>query len=204
MDSSLDTKIQMSEAYRIYLAAKLHFTTNYDAVKSNGKIKNLTPKDNDIALLKGICRELNTRRELVEFCVANHLYGNKNFLYQDSDLSRENYKHWLKVKESLNYSIQKDLGYIELACLKKDWSFAEYLKEQLISDLYSRKIEYETVIVLGELSEEIYNMIGGYEKESIITRLKKGSKFVQLGNISSAQLNASRTFLATFKSKEEV
>lgn len=202
--SDLTTIIQMSEAYRIYLAAKLHFTTNYDAVKSKGKVKNLTPKDNEISLLKMICRDLKTRRDLVEYCVANHLYGNKNFLYQNKELSDNNYNRWIKIKESLNYTVQKDLGYLELNCLKKQINFEDYLKYQLISDLYSSRIEYETIIVLAEHDESLYDKILGYEKESIVNRLKKASKFVQSGNLSIAQLQAIRTFLATFNNSIEV
>lgn len=198
----LANSISMNEAYRIYFATKLHFTTKYDVIESKGRVKNLSPKDNDLSLLKNICRNLKTRRELVEYCVSNHLYGNKNFLYSDCDISDNNYKKWLSVKESLNYSVQKDLGYLDLCCLKKQYTFEDYLKYQLISDLYSNKIEYETVIVLSEQEPELYNMIGGYESESIVTRLKKASKFVQSGNVSSAQINAIRTFLANYKQIE--
>lgn len=186
------------------MASKLHFTTNYDAVKSKGQVKNLKPKSNELTLLKPICKDLKTRRELVEYCISNLLYGNKNFLYQEKDFSDNNYTHWLKVKESLNYSVQKDLGYIELSCMKHEWSFSDYLKYQLISDLYSRKVEYETVILIGEIWEELYDYIEGYEKESIVTRLKKASKFVHTGNLSSAQIQAIRTFLANTINIKEV
>ena len=179
-------------AFQIYFALKLHFTSSYDVFTSgiNFKGKGSVKDRNDFNLILPIIKQVDTERQLVEFCVSNHLYGNPDFLYNDID-AYDHYKHWSKVKESLEYTLDKDLSYIELFLLKNRCDFDEYLSNHVISDLLSNKIEYESLILLNH-SCDIINKISGFDAVKYKVRMHKASRFVNkgtLGHRHSSRIN---------------
>ena len=91
------------EVYKIYLALKLHFTSDYDYVKYNGKVNaTLTSyqKRRDQFFFKKISRIYN-KEQVEHFFVSNFVENDKMWI--GDALTPEcttTYKSWLKKIES--------------------------------------------------------------------------------------------------------
>jgi hypothetical protein len=184
------------KAFQLYFALKLHFNSTYDVFTSgtNFRGKNEVSLRKDFKLIFPITKIVNTERSLIEFCVANYLYDNSNFLY-NAEYANENYKHWCKVKESLDYALEKDLGTINLFLLKKNCSLDDYLEKQVISDILSRSIEYESLILLDRRISCL-DTIKGFDASKYITRMRKASKFVNKGTLGHRHISHIDSFLS--------
>ncbi len=182
-------------AFQIYFAIKLHFTGSYDVFKSGTNFtgKGTVCERNDFKLILPILKLVDTERQLVEFCVSNHLYGNPDFLYNDID-SLDNYKHWCKVKDSLEYTLDKDLSHIELFLLKNKCDFDTYLEKFVISDLLSKKVEYESLILLNHSSNDIIDKISGFDAIKYKVRMHKASRFVNKGTLGHRHISRINNF----------
>ena len=185
------------KAFQLYFAVRLHFTSSYNVFVSgtnfNGKYDVSSRKD--FGLIIPIMKCINTERELIEFCVANYLYGNSNFLY-DPEWADANYNHWLMVKQSLTYTLEKDLSTIELYMMAKSCTLEEYLRNQVISDLLSQRVEYESLMLLDRKTP-IIDKIHGFDALKYITRMSKASMFVNKGTLDLRHLSHIDNFLAT-------
>ena len=99
------------EVYKIYLALKLHFTSDYDYVKYNGKVNaTLTSyqKRRDQFFFKKISRIYN-KEQVVHVFVSNFVENDKMWI--GDALTPEcttTYKSWLKKIESLQYTFKTD------------------------------------------------------------------------------------------------
>lgn len=182
-------------AFRLYMATRLHFLTKYDVFEAGGRFKwqsRVTDRD-DLNLIKQIIKKVKTERELIEYCVANFLYGNDNFLYSDA-YSQDNYDHWLKVKQSISYILERDMSYIELQLMKNDITLTDYLRDKVISDILSRKVEYETLIILDRKIKVIDN-ISGFDADKYKVRMHKSDKFVTKGILADKHSSQIDRFL---------
>lgn len=183
------------KAFQLYFAVRLYFNSGFNIFEygTNFKGKAEVRERNDFNLILPIMKMVDTERQLIELCVANNLYGNPEFLY-DASYAQENYKHWTKVKESLDYTLQRDLDYIEFECIKRKCSFDNYLEKQIISDLLSQKIEYECIILLDRRSRCMYK-IQGFDSSKYIDRMVKASKFVAKGILGHRHISHIDNFL---------
>jgi hypothetical protein len=100
------------EAYEMYHGLKLHFTSNYDYVKYNGKTnvnKNQFMLRKDKFQFYKLSRKYK-RDELFGFYVANMLVNPKiwvgELLTEDAD---SEYKVWQKTQQSISYVFEQDL-----------------------------------------------------------------------------------------------
>ena len=101
------------EAYALYNAIKLHFTSNsYHYVKYNGKTsvsKNTFSTKKDRFTFYKLSRKFNLE-DLKYFYIANFLYDNgkwpRQLLTQDAE---DNYKKWQKITQSLTYTFENDI-----------------------------------------------------------------------------------------------
>ncbi len=176
------------KAFQLYFALRLHFNTpQYDvfAHGTNFRGKNEVSTRNDFKLILLIMKHVESERQLIELCVANHLYGNPDFLYDDS-WAAENYRKWCKNKESLNHILQRDLSMIELQCMKNNCTFDDYMARHVISDLLSSKLEYESLILLDRGTPCIDKM-AGFDSSKYKVRMHKASKFVGKGILAEQQ-----------------
>lgn len=187
------------KAYQLYFALRLHFTTSYDVFVSgtNFKGKNEVKSRKGFGLINGLMRHTKTEREFVELCVANNLYDNQDFIY-DVDSAYENYKHWSQVKSSLDYTLESNLGQIEISLLSRKMTIDQYMQQHVLNDLLSRRIEYETIILLNHRIECI-DKIQGFDSSKYRVRMHKATKFVNKGAIGHIQNCHIDNFLATFK-----
>jgi hypothetical protein len=144
------------EAFCLYTALKLHFTTKYDFVKYSGK----TSVSKDSFMLRKdkfsfykISRKYN-REDMFGFFVANLL--EKPTLWAGELLSEDAesvYKVWLKTQQSLSYIFEQNLSYM----LDEIESPEELLKvvDGQYPILYNmhlmNKVSLETVMILDDI-----------------------------------------------------
>lgn len=185
------------KAFQLYFALKLHFNSKYDVFErgTNFRGKNEVSQRKDFVLIHPVMKIADSERKLIEFCVSNFLYDNPDFLY-NSEWAEECYKHWCKVKESLDYVLEKDLGTIQIFLLKKNCSLDDYLSNQVISDILSRTIQYESLILLDRRISCI-DKIKGFDSSKYITRMRKASKFVNKGILGHRHISHIDSFLSS-------
>ena len=99
------------------------------------------------------------------------------------------------TRESINFILDRDLNIIEIEVEKNEISLIEYLKKYLISDLYSGKIEFETVAMILREESELENFIDGFEKEELCLKLKKIQKFLNRGENTLEQSFKIKNFI---------
>jgi hypothetical protein len=164
----------VEKAFKLYMALRLHFTSNYDVFDHKGRFKHQSKvmSREDVYLVRGLIAIAPEPKDFIDLCVANFLYGNANFLY-GQEYVQENYTKWRRNKQSITYQLQQDVNHIDLYAD----SLSEYMKTRAISDLLSSKIQYESLIII-ERFMPICDKIRGYNADDFVSRLKKADKFV--------------------------
>ncbi len=187
------------KAYQLYFAIKLHFTTQYDVFEygTNFNNKNKVQEKNDFKLIYDIIKHVESEREMVELCVSNFLYGLENMLFYPEH-AVDNYTHWLSVKQSLDYRLQSDLSVIEFNLLKSNNTFDAYLGKNLLSDLISHVVDYESIILL-DMKIPVIDKIGGFNSPKYKVRMHKAKQFVNKGVLSGVHVCHIDNFLSNIK-----
>ncbi len=188
------------EAYALFHALKLHFTSKYDYVKYSGK----TNVSKDQFMLRKdkfqfykLSRKYK-REELFGFFVANMLVNPKiwvgDLLSEDAE---SEYKVWQKTQQSLSYVFEQDIQRV-LDMVNNPEELLKVVDGQypLLYNLYMQgKIAKETLIILNEIlnflpmwvkkvdddlifpefvkSCEKYKPFLNFDKQKMITILKK-------------------------------
>jgi hypothetical protein len=190
------------KAFQLYLAIRLHYTVDsYDVFENGGRFKhqNKVADRKDFKLIDYFVNRIPTEREMIELCVANHLYGNPDFLYEPDD-ALEHLARWKSNKDSLTHNLQRDLSTIDLYTIQKKCSLEDYLSQQVISDILSNKIEFESLILLDR-REPVIHLIQGFDSSKYITLMRKSSKFVNKGTLGIRHISHIDDFLNTIKRK---
>ena len=192
------------KAYQYYFAVKLHFTSQYDVFQYgtgfNGR-KQVSEKP-DFWLIKHVLKVVQTPRELIEYCASNFLYDNSDMLY-NTELAIDNYKHWCRVKGSLNFTLERDLSTISLYTMRNRCTLDDYLNRQVISDLLSQNIEYESLILLDRgLNCDIIDRIAGFDADKYKVRMHKSKQFVNNGALGHIHKSHIDNFLTEVKVTE--
>ena len=100
------------DVYKIYLALKLHFTTeSYDITKhkfaAKGK-KETFLKRKDLLVLRKLARDF-PRQTIIDILVANFVSGDRWGGMFDTE-SMETYKQWHANKQKIAYTFEQDLN----------------------------------------------------------------------------------------------
>jgi hypothetical protein len=143
------------DAFALYHGLKLHFTTNYDYVKYNGKIsigKDSFMLRKDKFFFYKLSRKYK-EEELRGFYIANLLIKPKiwvaELLSEDCD---SEYKVWMRTQQSLSYIFEQDL----IKAFDTVNNPEELLKVvdgqyPLLYNLYlQEKVHLETIIILND------------------------------------------------------
>ena len=144
------------DAYAMFNALKLHFTTNYDYVRYSGKTR--VNKD-QFMLRKDKFQFYKLSRkykydELFGFFVANMLVNPKiwvgDLLSEDAD---SEYKLWQKTQQSLTYVFEQDLHKLfDMVNNPEDLLRVVDNEYPLLYNLYTQDaIQLETVIIMNDL-----------------------------------------------------
>jgi hypothetical protein len=178
--------------YKMYLALKLHFTTDsYDVIANKGRVrasKQAFAKRKDLYSIKKISKTY-TDEEVVNFLVSNFVSGDRWGGMFDSEAG-ERYTDWKRKIESLSYIFKNDLEVIssekEVNNIKYDDMFKLYKTEHpYIIKMFLRKdITLETLVILEKLAPFVSNFDNELSEDLIwpdISRLiKKYKPFLKI------------------------
>lgn len=179
-------------AYKHYLATKLHFTTDYDVFESKGRTRASLESFNkrkDRFLFHGLSTRFVHDVDLIRYYVANFAYGNPQVIY-NPELSKENYKEWLRRKESITKIFSDDLLKISSRCqawvpIYASEKTIEDVRKEIISSIIleqilNNKISIESAVILNNLTKWIENTktsIIYSEQQRLVTKLSRFVKY---------------------------
>ena len=142
------------DVYKIYLALKLHFTTeSYDVTKykyaAKGKRETFL-KRKDLPVLRTLARDFR-RQEIIDILVANFVSGDRWGGMFDVE-AMETHKRWKANKERLSYTFEQDLLSIQ-SRMELDNVEDATVDEQhplILKMLLGKYIALETVVILNK------------------------------------------------------
>lgn len=145
--------------YRMYLALKLHFTTdNYDVIQQKGKVrasKSAFNKRKDLFSIKKIAKTYSDE-DVANFLVANFVSGDRWGGMFDSEAGKR-FIDWKKRTESLSYLFSTDIDKILLEIEENGVKFEDIFtiskgQHPYIIKAYLRKtITIETLVILDRI-----------------------------------------------------
>ena len=177
------------EAYTLYLAIKLHFTSDsYDFYKHNAKVNstfNTFLKRNDRFFFHKLTTKYN-KEEMLEYFVCNFFHNSKtwigNLVRADGET---NYTKWKKYNQALTYNFRNDCLLVRNIIDGDSISFDDVFRvsngqhPRLLRLLLSEQIGVQTFIILDKIlsfcknwDKEITETIIWPEKSFKITKLK--------------------------------
>lgn len=164
-------------AFRIYLAIKQHFNSNYDYFKYHGKtraVKETTFLARKDRFFFERIAKLYTKKEILEqYFVANFLHDPKGWV---GNFTKENYLEAQKKQESLSYTVRKDLDFL-LGKIDEPKDLFKKHRQLVIREYVNGNVALETLIVLDKfvhfsriwnqefdpIWEEVYKLMQNYE-----------------------------------------
>jgi hypothetical protein len=174
------------EVYKLYLALKLHFTTEkYDITKTRGAVKASEKaflKRKDIIAMRKLARDY-TKKEVIDLLVANFVSGDKWGGMFDTQ-SSEIYKDWKTRKSRREYQFNQDVELIKLEMEKQSISnpfVADQGHHALVYRLYlGKKITIESLVLLDKLFDLSYKEEDDIFLKDISLLIRKYRPFVKL------------------------
>ena len=173
-------------AYALWNAIKLHFSSNYDYFKYNGK-SNVTKTTFSTRKDKYSFYKLSRRYsldELKQYYIANLLVKDSQWI---GDIigqeGEENYKNWQKRNQSLTYTFETDTMYLfDTVDMHQMLSVPDGGYPKLLGQLMEENISIETVIIMNDLM----NFLPMWERKitddliwpQYLKKLKKYTPFV--------------------------
>jgi hypothetical protein len=172
------------EAYTTYLALKLHFSSDYDFFKYNGKVsaspESFKKRKDKYQFLK-LSKKLSDE-QLVEYFVAN--------IIRDIPwIGQFNQKNWLdhkKINEALEYNYANDLEKLLTNLENFDILFHcdDGNHPKLLKSFLGKKISLETMVILNKLLEFVETfdnqIVENYIWPSVSFLIKKYEPFVKV------------------------
>ena len=148
------------DVFKVYLAVKLHFTTNYDYFEYDGKVNcklETFTKRNDRYFFHKLSKKYG-KDEILDFFVANFCDNDKkwvgNLLQNDG---RETYLNYKKVKDNFSYHFRNDFTNIVNDFSNKRISFDDGFRcsggqhPRLLRLLIQRRTSFLSLIVLDQI-----------------------------------------------------
>ena len=174
------------EVYKLYLALKLHFTTEkYDITKTRGAVKASEKaflKRKDIIAMRKLARDYK-KKEVIDLLVANFVSGDRWGGMFDSQ-SAEVYKEWKARKSRRDYQFEQDVELIRLEMEKQSISdpfVADQGHHALVYRLYlGKKITIESLVLLDKLFDLSYKEEDDIFLKDISMLIRKYRPFVKL------------------------
>ena len=122
------------ESYKLYLGIKLHYNSDYDFNKYHGKVSasfSSFLKRNDKFQFAKLRKQYNG--QLKDFYIAN--FQHKDYWVGDlfGEEAKQNYTEWKKYNQSLLYSFEKDIRYLN--SLEEFWTIYLFLTVLVILGL---------------------------------------------------------------------
>jgi len=141
------------QTYQIYQSLKLHFTTDYDAVKYNYKTavrQDTFERRRDRYFFEKLSRKFN-KEKLIHYFTANLIHDPKVWI---GDMKEETYNEYISRYDKLTYMVTQDMklmaekGYsVDDICSASDHNSTKLLLESLRAD----EIHLESVVLVDIL-----------------------------------------------------
>ena len=138
------------QAYVSFQALKRHFTSDYDYIKYNGKVK-ADPAIFDLRKDKHQYQKLSKKKDPLNFLVANFVERNLTWIGDAFDSKSEQaYNDWLKRQQSMSYIFTQDLE--NLCTLFNDNFIVVDGKHPMLLKMFLRRqVCIETLIILDDI-----------------------------------------------------
>ena len=149
-------------AYKYYMAVKLHFTTDgYDVFETNGHVKgsrDVFCNRNDRFIFEKLARKFDKPFDIIQYFVANFAYGNDAVIYCDAD-GTANLVTWQRRKQSLTQTFKNDIDALLLHVEKNKhthdrvFKFVQGDHPELLKLFLGSHISIETMVILDSFED---------------------------------------------------
>ena len=142
------------ESYQLYLGIKLHYNSDYDFNKYNGKVsasfESFLKRSDKFQFSK---LRKQHRENLKDFYIANFMH--KDYWIGDlfGEEAKENYTEWKKYNQSLLYCFEKDIRYLHSleGVLDNLFSTDSSSHPIIVTSILSNSISFTTGVLLDSL-----------------------------------------------------
>ena len=175
------------DVYKMYLALKLHFTTDkYDVVQQKGRVRasqQAFAKRKDLFSIRKVAKTY-TDEEVAHFLVSNFISGDRWGGMFDTDAGNR-YIEWKKKIQSLSYIFTKDIDFLISSLEEKNLIFEDaFIIEKnnhpyIIKAFLRKEITLETLVILEKIYPFLENFDANIQDEVMwpdISRLIKKYK----------------------------
>lgn len=144
----------IDEAYKLYMALRLHFTTDrYNISETKGRVrvsaKSLDKNPKLRYFLDKYRLKYPNKTDFVHFLVANFVYGDHWGSVYEGTEHVEHYQRFTRSLDKLSYQFSEDLKALRLAGYDHP---SQFLSGTIIQKLYySKHISLESVVILDKL-----------------------------------------------------
>ena len=145
--------MDINDAYKIYTALRLHFTTdNYD-IRSGiaPKKPKAGVKPNFKKKLEVLMKQYNyDEEEFINYLVANFLNGNEWGIFEPA--GHDIFMEWRRIQESLTYNFTQDVEYLsQHVMLMEDAWVCNNGHPMILKAYCGKKCRLETLVILNKL-----------------------------------------------------
>ena len=187
------SSVKAINAYRMYLAVKLHFMTDkYNITESKDHIrvsKQKFDERNQYNLYEKFANKFDNKQQMAQYLIANFAYGawgNTDIVFGTAEAD-SNYKEWNKRKESITQVFKNDLSKIRLNFETNNMKFLPDLESkfpsvpQLFQMFLGNHITIETLVIIDSIHPYLDNWKHNLGKlfEDDIRRIIKVKPFVK-------------------------
>jgi len=151
------------KAWKLYMAVKLHFTTNkYNVFNNRGHVKGARDSfvtRNDRYIFEKLARRFSSEQEIIQYYVANFAYGNDSVVYSDGE-GLDNLTTWQKRKQSVSRIFENDLQVIHLHLEKQGLGITDLFSggsPELLKLHLGGFVTIETMVILNSITGYLAN-----------------------------------------------
>ena len=181
-------------AYKVYLALKNHFTSDYDYFKYHGKMKVKEEsflKRRDKFFFEKI--ERRYKKELVPFFVSNLIKEDNSWSGSlATDRAEQTFNEWKKKTQSLRYVFKEDMGRVRTLMDHNEHQFDELFEcgdgqhPPIFKLLISEEITIESFVILDQVLSFCKRInkriLDDYVWSVYYKRVMKYSRFIEVDN----------------------
>ena len=181
-------------AYKVYLALKNHFTSDYDYFKYHGKMKVKEEsflKRRDKFFFEKI--ERRYKKELVPFFVSNLIKEDNSWSGRlVTDQAEQTFNEWKKKTQSLRYVFKEDMGRVRTLMDHNELQFDELFEcgdgqhPPIFKLLISEEITIESFVILDQVLSFCKRInkriLDDYVWSVYYKRVMKYSRFIEVDN----------------------
>ena len=181
-------------AYKVYLALKNHFTSDYDYFKYHGKMKVKEEsflKRRDKFFFEKI--ERRYKKELVPFFVSNLIKEDNSWSGSlVTDQAEQTFNEWKKKTQSLRYVFKEDMGRVRTLMDHNELQFDELFEcgdgqhPPIFKLLISEEITIESFVILDQVLSFCKRInkriLDDYVWSVYYKRVMKYSRFIEVDN----------------------